>query len=163
MENTRYRLCLILTIVLPACLVSLVGCESGVSDKDIVVVSLPDIIDMVEKQNAGEARYAVFIDPRAPKYYQQGHLPGAINYRLPDAREKDPPDRAIQAHKHIVIYGQNPGSAVARAMFKRMYAIGYKRLQFYPGGIDEWTKAGYQLEGQSQPTAPESQTTQPAQ
>ena len=44
-------------------------------------------------------------------------------------------------------------------MFKRMYAIGYKRLQFYPGGIDEWTKAGYELEGQHQsqnPTAPDT-------
>lgn len=155
---------LILTIALPAYLFALIGCESGVSDKDIVVVSLPDIIDMVENQNEGKTRYAVFIDPRAHKYYQQGHLPGAINYRLPDAREKDPPDRAIQAHKHIVIYGQNPGSAVARAMFKRMYAIGYKRLQFYPGGIDEWTKAGYKLEGQPQQTpTEEDHTPQPSQ
>jgi 3-mercaptopyruvate sulfurtransferase SseA len=124
------------------------GCETSTSDKDIakesVLVSLADVVQMVNERDAGEEHAVLLIDPRAPKFYAEGHLPGARNLRLPDVREDEPRDPALERYSRLVVYGENPGSAVAKAMFKRLLAVGYSGIRFFPGGLAEWRSSGYE-------------------
>lgn len=142
---------LILGFSLVACVLLTGGCEPAVSDRDVVLISLPEVRELLARQDAGDDRAVLLIDPRAPKYFDAGHLPGAINLRLHQAREDAPRDPALAGRSRLVVYGRNPGSAVAKAMFKRMLAIGYSGLRFYPGGVEEWVERGYELE--ASPTA----------
>lgn len=137
-----------------AFLPSLTGCEKGTSENDInegVVLSLADIRQAMDRRDGGEPQHALLIDPRAPKYFAAGHLPGAINLRLPDVREEDPKDPGIERYSRLIVYGENPGTAVARAMFKRLLAVGYDGLKFYAGGLDEWTRSGGRVETSDPP------------
>lgn len=125
------------------------GCESGTSDKDIsggVVMTLADVRQAIDRRDGGEPDHALLIDPRAPKYFAAGHLPGAINLRLPDVREDDDKDPELQRHSLLIVYGENPGTAVARAMFKRLFQVDYAGVKFFAGGLEEWVRSGGQVE-----------------
>jgi 3-mercaptopyruvate sulfurtransferase SseA len=152
--------------VLVACLPGLCGCETSTSDKDIakesVLVSLADVRQLMNEAESGEDRPMMLIDPRAPKFFAEGHLPGATNLRLPEVREDAARDPAIEQYGRLVVYGDNPGSPVARAMFKRLLAVGYSGVRFYPGGVDEWLRSGYPLETSEPPVADDEGEGQPS-
>lgn len=135
-----------------------VGCEKGTSEKDInqsVIYTLADVRESIGRRDGDEPEHVLFLDPRAPKYYAAGHLPGAINLRLPDVREDDPRDPELERFDRLVVYGANPGSAVARAMFKRLLAVGYSGIKWYSGGLDEWLVSGGEIESSELPPASE--------
>ncbi len=73
-------------------------------------------------------------------------MPGAVNLRLPDVREDDPKAPELKQYSRLIVYGDNPGTAVARAMFKRLHAVGYGGVKFYAGGLEEWTRSGGRVE-----------------
>ncbi|MDQ7014073.1 MAG: rhodanese-like domain-containing protein [Planctomycetota bacterium] len=134
------------------------GCEKGTSGKDInesVIYTLADVREAIGRRADEEPEHALLIDPRAPKYYAVGHLPGAVNLRLPDVREDDPRDHGLQKFDRLIVYGENPGSAVARAMFKRLLATGYGGVKFYAGGLDEWMLSGGEIEASELPPTEE--------
>ena len=134
------------------------GCEKGISEKDInesVIYTLADVREAIIARNGEDPEYAILIDPRAPKYFAAGHLPGAANLRLPDVREDDPQDPELARHDRLIVYGANPGSAVGRAMFKRLLAVGYSGVRFYAGGLDEWMLSGGEIETSELPPAEE--------
>jgi len=142
------------------------GCETRTSDKDIakgsVLVSLADVRQLLNDREA-EEHAVLLIDPRAPKYFSEGHLPGARNLRLPDVREEQPRDPSLERFDRLVVYGENPGSSVARAMFKRLLAVGYSGVRFYPGGLDEWRRSGYTAEtSEPPPSTDEAAADEPA-
>ncbi|HZW08573.1 MAG TPA: rhodanese-like domain-containing protein [Phycisphaerales bacterium] len=143
---------------------ALSGCETSTSDKDLakesVLVSLADVRQMMSDRDAGEEHALLLIDPRAPKYFAEGHLPGARNLRLPDVREDQPRDPALERYARLVVYGENPGSAVAKAMFKRLLAVGYSGIRFFPGGLAEWRSSGYEAETSEPPAAQDGADTE---
>lgn len=135
-------------------LLTLTGCEKGTSEKDInqgVILTLADVRDAIQRRDGKEPDFALLIDPRAPKYFAQGHLPGAVNLRLPDVREEDDKNPELLRYSKLIVYGDNPGTAVAKAMFKRLLAAGYDRVKFFAGGLDEWAKSGGSLETSEPP------------
>ncbi|VAX42208.1 hypothetical protein MNBD_PLANCTO03-828 [hydrothermal vent metagenome] len=133
------------------------GCEKGTSEKDInagVLLTLADVRHAMDRRDGGEPEHALLIDPRARKFYNAGHLPGAVNLRLPDVREDDSKTPELTRYSRLIVYGDNPGTAVARAMFKRLHAVGYGGVKFYAGGLEEWRRSGGRVEV-SEPTQPE--------
>jgi 3-mercaptopyruvate sulfurtransferase SseA len=134
-----YRLILVL-----AALATLGGCDRKIKDTDIKLVSVSDVKLMVDRAQRNPAE-VLLVDPRPAKYYGAGHLPGARNIQLPQIDPKDDPDPGISRYAAIVVYGDNPGSAVARAMTKRLLAVGYDGVRFFAGGVEEWAKR-YPLE-----------------
>jgi rhodanese-related sulfurtransferase len=147
----------LLALSVTTCL-PLAGCEKGTSEKDInkkVLLTLADVREAIGRRDGGEPDHALLIDPRAPKYYAQGHLPGAVNLRLPDVREDDDKDPELERYSRLIVYGDNPGTAVAKAMFKRLLAAGYDRVKYFSGGLDEWTRSGGTLETSELPPVPE--------
>lgn len=133
---------------------SLAGCEKGTSEKDInqgVLLTLADVRDAVSRRDGEEPDHALLIDPRAPKYFAEGHLPGAVNLGLPDVREDDEKDPELQRYDRLIVYGDNPGTAVAKAMFKRLLAAGYGKVKFFAGGLDEWRRSGGSVETSEPP------------
>jgi 3-mercaptopyruvate sulfurtransferase SseA len=153
-----YRLTLLL-----AALSSLGGCDRKVKDTDIKIVSVSEVKLMVDRGQRNPSE-VLLVDPRPAKYYDEGHLPGARNIQLPQIDPKDDMDPGISRHNAIVVYGDNPGSAVARAMTKRLLAVGYDGVRFFAGGVQEWAKR-YPLDPPrpSAPAAPEPVQPIPAQ
>src|SRR4051812_19366791 len=105
-------------------LVCLVGCDRKVKDTDIKIVSVSDVKLLVDKAQRNPTE-VLLVDPRPAKYFEEGHIPGARNIQLPQIDPKGSTDPGLARYSAIVVYGDDPGSATARGMTKRLLAVGY--------------------------------------
>lgn len=85
------------------------------------------------------------IEALPPKYYETGHLPGAINIphdEVSNMAESMLPDK----ESFIVVYCANspcPNSRVAANTLTRM---GYRNVYEYVEGKQDWIEAGFAVE-----------------
>ena len=82
------------------------------------------------------------IDQRPAARFAAGHLPGAMNINLPAVPTDAKPDRKLKQFEVLVVYGEDPSSASAKAMTKRLISIGYSDVRFMAGGLEEWRARG---------------------
>lgn len=126
----------------------LAGCQQEISDRDIVSA------DLAEVRRLHAARSARFVDARAADEFAAGHIPGSLNLQLPQVSEvKTDMEPSVARAKTVVVYGNNPGSAVAKAMAKRLMIAGHKGVRLFAGGMDEWRGANLPI-GTGAPAAP---------
>jgi len=125
-----------------------VGCgERKVSDRDIEYVSVDEAYELGEDRTGilgiGE-RKAVWIDPRTPAKFQQGHIPGALNFSIEDVREDHP---VLRQYDLFIVYGDDYNEPIANAMVKRLIAEGYNDVRTLRGGLRAWERAGNTVAG----------------
>lgn len=137
-----------------AALVGLGGCDPNTRDTDIKLIRVGEVKALMDRQNKGEKDQMILIDPRPTKTYQAAHIPGAKNLLLPQVDAKGSRDPRLEDHGLLVVYGDDPGSAVARGMTKRLLAVGYKGVRFFAGGLAEWHDRGYAIDGATPPPPP---------
>lgn len=118
------------------------GCQDSISDRDIETVPLAEVRQLQTKGGT-----IALVDPRSPGEFANGRIPGAMNLTLPDVPDvKDSLDPRLANYKTIVVYGNDPGSGVARAMTKRLMRAGAKNVRLFSGGIAEWSGNGMTIE-----------------
>lgn len=87
----------------------------------------------------------VVVETLGPQYYEDGHLPGAINIPHTEVAELAP--RLLpRKDATIVTYCSNTAcrnSEIARA---QLTALGYTDVRKYAEGKDDWRAAGLPLE-----------------
>jgi rhodanese-related sulfurtransferase len=128
------------------------GCGGGVSEKTITYVSLDEVREL-QAEDESDPRTLLLIDPRPARRYAEGHLPGAMTLQLPEVPAYGGRDRRLQGHDHLIVYGEDAASPTARAMTKRLLAIGYEGVRLYPGGMEEWVEADLPVETSPMPEA----------
>lgn len=135
--------CVILGVL--GCL-ALGGCKSGISDKDIRYVTIGDVRTLMERQKASpDDSVVLLLDPRPPRKFAEGHLPGAENLQTPAISRNGRIDPKISATERVIVYGDDQGSPAAKAMTKRLLEIGYTRVRMFAGGMQAWREAGYEV------------------
>lgn len=114
------------------------------------------------------------LDARAPRLYERGHLPGAVN--LP-ARELNAPANGVrrlvaaEALKRqladlglgagaIVVYG-GKGGADAAHLWWTLQAYGHRGVRLLDGGVEAWQASGGALEAQAPEVAPDAAPFEP--
>lgn len=113
------------------------ACEKKVSDNNIRLVSVPKLAEWL---NEDPERYLV-LDARRPPDFQAGHLPGATRI---DLSQVDPasPEPSWERYRGFVVYGENAGSARAKALTKRLLQSAYSGVVLLDGGYEAWLRAG---------------------
>lgn len=129
------------------------GCERETRDTDIKLVSVGEVKALWDRQQKGAQAAVIVMDPRPAKAFAASHITGARNLPLPYIDPKGDRDPVIERYDNIVVYGDDPGSATARGMVKRLLAVGYKHIRFFAGGLKEWKTRGYPTED-APPSAP---------
>lgn len=128
-----------------AAMVALGGCQNKVSDRDLVT------IDLAEARRLHAQSASRFVDPRSSEEFAQGHIRGAINLQVAQVTElKTDMEPSVARAKHVVVYGNNPGSAVGRVVAKRLMVAGHKGVRLYLGGLDEWRANGLPIDPANQ-------------
>ena len=121
------------------------GCGQGISDKTIAFSTLDEVREL-QAQDAADPRTLVLIDPRPLRRYAEGHIPGALSLQLSETPTYGGRDARLMGHANLIVYGENPASPTARAMTKRLLAIGYTGVRMFRGGIEEWIRADLPIE-----------------
>lgn len=139
-----------------------VGCGPDTTDNDIEFITTADVRRLTLNAETS-SKSLLLIDPRAPKDFAEGHLPKARNMELTLIEYDGSTKKWIEAYSDIVVYGDDPGSSVAKAMTKRLLHVGYDDVRMYAGGMLEWKKAGFPIEtGEQQPPTSDGGKETPA-
>lgn len=74
--------------------------------------------------------------------YERMHIPGSLHFEnLLEAREQ------LDADDEVIVYCSNPACPASVNAYYVLRTLGFKKLARYAGGLAEWEKAGYPLEG----------------
>ncbi len=145
MSTTRAGIARIALLALAGC-AGLAGCETSTSDKDIRNISVSELRDLARRADAGQKNLYLLIDPRSSAAFAAGRIPGAINMQLPQVDPRRGVDPALDRYENLVVYGNNPASAPARGMTKRLLSVGYDGVRLLAGGLEEWESLGYPVD-----------------
>jgi rhodanese-related sulfurtransferase len=92
---------------------------------------------------------AIVLDARAAPFYQQGHIPGALNLSRDDfagdyrrLRSTLDPAKA----KSIVVYCSGGDCHDSRMVASALLSLGFSQVRVYTGGWSGWTEAGLPVE-----------------
>jgi rhodanese-related sulfurtransferase len=121
------------------------GCDTATSDKDLVYLE-PAAANAQLHQKARMFEHAVegcYVDPRSPKEYEAGHIPGAI--LLPMAEMRDAAGERLAGHNMYVVYDTDYSDVMAKAGAKRLMELGFKNVFTLRGGLKAWQKDGYSI------------------
>ncbi len=85
------------------------------------------------------------VDALPGSYYDQQHLPGAVNLVEDDVADRATnlvPDKATA----VVTYCSNESCGNSAAVAHRLEQLGYTNVRKYAGGIQDWVEAGLPVE-----------------
>ena len=128
---------LAITVLIPISIGTLTGCETKISDEVVQRISVTDAAQRLEKAPGTD----LFIDTRSVSQFTAGHVPGARLMQLPDV-DPESPDPGLNKYKWLIVYGQNPASAAAIAMAKRLMVAEYSDVKLMEEGFDRWVASG---------------------
>jgi rhodanese-related sulfurtransferase len=98
--------------------------------------------ELAEALSTGEV---VVLDALGAAYFEQQHIPGALNLVEEDVAERAAtlvPDKDTA----IVVYCSNAACGNSQAVANRLAALGYTNVRKYREGIQDWVEAGLPTE-----------------
>src|SRR3954470_6062441 len=103
------------------------------------------LITREELRAAIENGEVTVVDALPRAYYEQQHLPGAVNLFVEDAAEHATevlPDK----HAAIVTYCSNESCANSEGVARTLARLGYTDIRKFREGIQDWVEAGLPTE-----------------
>jgi rhodanese-related sulfurtransferase len=70
------------------------------------------------------------------------HIPGSFNISTPEEATK-----LLMPNDEIIVYCSNAPCVASQTAFQMLTKAGFTRVRRFSGGLDEWERAGYPLEG----------------
>jgi rhodanese-related sulfurtransferase len=106
---------------------------------------MTDLITRDELKSAIDEGGVTVVDALPESYFDQQHLPGAVNLFVDDAR-----DRAAEVLPHkdaaIVAYCSNDACPNSEGVARVLTSLGYSNVRKYREGIQDWVEAGLPTE-----------------
>jgi rhodanese-related sulfurtransferase len=106
---------------------------------------MTETITRAELRDAVEAGTVTVVEALPASYYEEGHIPGAINIPHTEVR-KLAPELLPDQDAAIVVYCANepcPNSGIAAHVLRK---LGYTDVRDYAEGKHDWREAGLPLE-----------------
>jgi rhodanese-related sulfurtransferase len=101
-------------------------------------------VSLDEFRSTVENRTAMIIDARSSVFFQQGHVPGAINLArdnfAADYRRLSPKLKGMN-DKPIIVYCSGGYCHDSRMVAGALLTLGFDNVRVYTGGWDEWSAA----------------------
>jgi rhodanese-related sulfurtransferase len=86
-----------------------------------------------------------FLDARKPEEYQQGHIPGALNFYAMEMDKFAPRvmPQLTDKSREIIVYCGGGDCTLSLELAQTLIAQGYQKVGVFEGGWPDWKKAGY--------------------
>lgn len=103
------------------------------------------IINIKELKNLiGEGNELHLVEALPPKYFEQGHLPLAVNIPL-ESDDDLITMKLVNLQSTIVTYCTGKTCPNSGKLANRLRSLGYKNVFAFEGGKEEWVKSGNKL------------------
>ncbi len=106
-------------------------------------------ISLSEMKRRFDEGVAIILDARDASEYEQGHIPGAINIpydRIPEYF--DVLQSQVPMDAEVICYCRSVTCDFSDQLATELKVIGYQDVSVFSGGWEQWTNAGYPVEGQ---------------
>jgi rhodanese-related sulfurtransferase len=103
------------------------------------------LISRDELRTAIDAGAVTVVDALPASYFEQAHLPGALNLVEADVEAEAPrllPDKDAA----IVTYCSNAACPNSQNVASKLERLGYTNVRKYRDGIQDWSEAGLPIE-----------------
>ncbi len=144
---SREMTCRVAGVIGIVCAVgTLGGCSAdAITEKDHRPIALAEVRSLTTGKNADRT---LLLDSRLAERYDAGHIPGARNVQLSEARARTGNiiNPALAGYKTLIVYGEDPGSSAARALTTRLMQLEHDGVRIFEGGMMEWLRAGLSVE-----------------
>lgn len=87
------------------------------------------------------------VDVLSSRHFEEEHIKGAIN--CPADEIEGNAKTLFNENDKIVVYCSGYGCTASHEAARKLVELGYKNVWRFEGGINEWKKAGYPLEGRA--------------
>lgn len=129
----------------------LTGCDPATDDRSVIWLQPAEAIT---KMNTPAGMFqqptkGVWVDPRSPKAFAEGHIPGAISLPLPEMR--DAASAELAPYNLFIVYDSDSADVMAKAGAKRLLELGFKDVYAVTGGLRAWKKDGYEVKQGAKP------------
>ncbi len=89
----------------------------------------------------------IVIDARTKDEYESGHIPGALHMDYYEfVRYLDNVTPYLGYEEEFAIYCTGPHCEDSEMLARELFALGYKKIAVFKGGIEGWCGAGFSLE-----------------
>jgi rhodanese-related sulfurtransferase len=126
------------------------GCGAIPGEEADEEVPMAARIDRTQLQGLLERGAVVLVEALGPMYFDDAHLPGAINIPLDRIDELAPlllPDRQAM----IVVYCSDRTCQTSEMASRRLEALGYRWVFEYADGKQDWIEHGLPVERAGEP------------
>ncbi len=89
----------------------------------------------------------VLVNVLDPEVYEDEHICGSINIPFMEVEHRAP--GLLKKDETIIVHCTGPKCTASETVAERLVQMGYTDVIRYKGGIEEWKKAGYCLEGRA--------------
>jgi rhodanese-related sulfurtransferase len=90
-------------------------------------------------------RDAIFIDVRLKNWFDEGHIPGAVN--IPFSRFNDNNlAKVVSKDQEVVFYCYGINCEYSNTASDRAFIWGYQKVYYFMKGYPAWLAAGYPIE-----------------
>jgi 3-mercaptopyruvate sulfurtransferase SseA len=136
-------------------IVANVGCTRSTSDRDLVYKRPNELVELANTPSgafgAGGLPKVLWLDPRTPKQFAEGHLPQATNIPFPEIERTH--EATCRGFAMFIVYDTDYDDVLSKAASKRLMELGYSNVYSMLGGLKAWKSEGYPVET-STPIAP---------
>lgn len=115
---------------------------------DTTATAVEGAVSLAEMKRLFDANASYIIDARDPAEYDEGHIPGAINIpydRLPEYL--DMLSAEVPMDGDVIIYCRGPNCDFSDQLATELRILGYQHVRVFTGGWEQWSSAGYPVEG----------------
>jgi rhodanese-related sulfurtransferase len=108
----------------------------------------PATVRLPEFRSAVEARKALILDARPFVFYEQGHVPGALNLARDDfALDYRHLSPILQSYagQPIIVYCSGGDCHDSRLVANALLTLGFSNVSVFAGGWEAWSAAGFPI------------------
>ena len=98
-------------------------------------------------ENRFDKKTCVFLDARKPEEYQEGHIPGALNFYGNELDSFAPliVPKLTDKKQEIIAYCHGGDCDLSLQVAKTLIEQGYTHVEIFQGGWPDWKKSGYPI------------------
>jgi rhodanese-related sulfurtransferase len=92
-----------------------------------------------------DRKSAIFLDAREPAAYEEGHIPGALNFSALELDKFAPlvMPQLTDKNQEIIAYCNGGDCTLSLDLARTLIEQGYKKVEVFEDGWPTWKKAGY--------------------
>jgi rhodanese-related sulfurtransferase len=118
----------------------------SVSSGSQTVFREPEILKFQTTLQAWKDSVALFVDAREPAFFEEGHIPRAINLPRGEILRAKTIGELADKSRPVIVYCSEEDCEDGRIVAKGLLAMGHAKVALYAGGWDEWSATGSPVE-----------------